>query len=189
VNLLGAIFARSAHELVRLRGDKSLQFIAPMASPGVRAVFARAVAQSGVPMRLLDGQAQRALAAADVVLVASGTATLETLLSKRPMVAAYRFNAVTAFVLRKLGLIKVRYFSQPNLLTATPLVPEFLQEQVTPLALAQALSAQLDDSAGRAVLEHEFARVHQQLRRGGATLAAHAVLALANGVAPLPEPT
>jgi lipid-A-disaccharide synthase len=187
VNLLGAIFARSAGELARLRRDPSLQFIAPMASPAVRAVFARAVAQSGVPIRLLDGQAQLALAAADVVLVASGTATLETLLSKRPMVAAYRLNAVTALVLRRLGLVKVRYFSQPNLLTATPLVPEFLQEQVTPLALAQALSAQLDDSGGRAFLEREFTRVHEQLRRGGAALAAGAVLALARGAAPLQE--
>jgi lipid-A-disaccharide synthase len=187
VNLLGEIFARSARELLRMRGDPSLQFIAPMTSPAVRALFARAVAQSGVAIRLLDGQAQLALAAADAVLVASGTATLETLLSKRPMVAAYRFNAVTAFVLRKLGLVKVRYFSQPNLLTAIPLVPEFLQEQVTPLALAQALSAQLDDGAGRALLEREFTRIHEQLRRGGATLAARAVLALASGAAPLQE--
>ena len=81
-------------------------------------------------IRLLDGQAQQALAAADAAIVASGTATLETLLSGRPMVVAYRVSAVTAFVLRTLGLVKVRYFSQPNLLAGRRLVPEFLQEQV-----------------------------------------------------------
>ena len=67
-------------------------------------------------VRLLDGQARRALAAADVVLVASGTATLETALFKRPMVVAYRLGAITAFLLRTLGLVKIKHFSQPNLL-------------------------------------------------------------------------
>jgi lipid-A-disaccharide synthase len=181
VNLLAEPFARAARELARLRSGKPLQFIAPMASAGLHERFERAARQAGVPIRLLDGQAQQALAAADVVLVASGTATLETLLSKRPMVAAYRLNAVTAFILRTLGLVKVRYFSQPNLLTATPLVPEFLQEQVQPEALAQALAQALDDVQGRVALEREFTRVHEQLRRGGAALAARAVLDLARG--------
>jgi lipid-A-disaccharide synthase len=181
VSLLAAPFAQTARELQRLRADTHLQFVAPMASAATRALFARAADEAGVAIRLLDGQAQRALAAADVVLVASGTATLETLLSKRPMVAAYRLNAVTAFVLRKLNLVKVRYFSQPNLLTATPLVPEFLQEQVQPAAMAQALAQLLDDAGGRAALEAEFLRVHEQLRCGGAALAARAVLDLLQG--------
>ncbi|MEO7773248.1 MAG: lipid-A-disaccharide synthase [Steroidobacteraceae bacterium] len=179
VKLLGPPFARAASDLSKLRADPKLEFIAPMASPAVRDVFERTLRGAGVVVRLLDGQAPLALAAADVVLVASGTATLETLLSKRPMVAAYRMNSVTAFVLRQLGLVKVRYFSQPNLLTTTPLVPEFLQEQVKPLELARALSTQLDDRAGRPAMEAEFTRVHDQLRRGGAALAARAVLELA----------
>ena len=79
-------------------------------------------------VRLLDGQARRALAAADVVLVASGTATLETALFKRPMVVAYRLGAITAFLLRTLGLVKIQHFSQPNLLAGKELVPEFFQE-------------------------------------------------------------
>src|ERR1700761_2180332 len=95
-------------------------------------------------IRLFDGQAQRVLAAADAVLVASGTATLETLLSRRPMVVAYRFGAITAFVLRRLGLVKVPFFSQPNLLVGRGLVPEFLQEQVSGEALGNALLHVLD---------------------------------------------
>ena len=81
---------------------------------------------------MLDGQARLALAAADVVLVASGTATLETALSKRPMVVAYRLGAITAFMLRTLGLVKIKHFSQPNLLAGAELVPEFFQGACEP---------------------------------------------------------
>ena len=96
---------------------------------------------------MIDGQAQAALAAADGVLVASGTATLETLLSKRPMVVAYRLGAMTAFLLRRLGLVKVPYFSQPNLLLGRRGVPEFFQEAVTGEALGAALLRELEDPA------------------------------------------
>ncbi len=124
------------------------------------------------------------LAASNVALVASGTATLETLLSKRPMVAAYRFGALTAFVIRRLGLVKVPYFSQPNLLAGRRLVPEFLQEAVTAESLGAALLAELGDPARAAELEAEFRRVHERLRRGGAELAASAILELVQGRTP-----
>ena len=92
-------------------------FVAPMASSGTRRVFERVAAAAGAPpVRIVDGDAHRVLAAADAAIVASGTATLETLLSKRPMVVAYRVSGLTAFLLRRLRLIKVPYFSQPNLL-------------------------------------------------------------------------
>ena len=96
-----------------------------MASAPARAMFAAAIARvSGAPgIQLLDGQAQQALAAADAALVASGTATLETLLTGRPMVVAYRVSAPTAFLLRTVGLVKVPYFSQPNLLAGRRLAP------------------------------------------------------------------
>jgi lipid-A-disaccharide synthase len=115
------------------------------------------------------------------VLVASGTATLEALLSKRPMVVAYRFAALTAFVLRRLEMVKVRYFAQPNLLAGRRLVPEFLQEEVTGEALGAALLGELDNPARAAELEVEFRRVHEQLRRGGAERAAAAILELVQG--------
>jgi lipid-A-disaccharide synthase len=129
---------------------------------------------------VLHGQAQRALAAADGVIVASGTATLETTLTKRPMVVAYRLGAITAFLLRRLGLVKVPYFSQPNLLLGRRRVPEFFQEAVTPQALGEALLAQLAEPAKVAELQAEFRRVHEVLRRGGAERAAAAILDYVN---------
>jgi lipid-A-disaccharide synthase len=176
VERLGADFLGAARWVQTRR---EAQFIAPMASPAVRRVFERQMDALGWrEVRLLDGDAQRALAASDAVLVASGTATLETLLSKRPMVVAYRFGRLTALAIRRLGLIKVPYFSQPNLLAGRKLVPELFQEQVTPEALGGALLAQLEDAAGRAELQREFRRIHEMLRLGGAERAAAAVLDL-----------
>jgi lipid-A-disaccharide synthase len=160
-------------------------FVAPMASARTREAFERELARTGaqVLIRLLDGQAQAALAAADGAIVASGTATLEALLSGTPMVVAYRVSALTAFVLRTLGVVKVRYFSQPNLLAGRALVPEFFQEQVSGAALGEALLSEMGDEGHVRELRGEFAGIHRTLRRGGAALAADAVLALAGEAA------
>jgi lipid-A-disaccharide synthase len=178
VSLLGRDFAGACAWLATRR--PALTFVAPMVSARVKAEFQAAwhAVAPDLGVRLLDGHAREALAAADVVLVASGTATLETLLAKRPMVVAYRFAPLTAFLLRRLGLVKVAHFSQPNLLVGRAVVPEFLQEQVQPAALGAALLAQLDDTAARHDLEREFATVHEALRRGGADRAATAILRL-----------
>jgi lipid-A-disaccharide synthase len=145
VERLGGDFVRAAALVAQRRPD--IEFVSPLASARVRQAFERKIAE--VPLaptiRLFDGQAQRVLAAADLVLVASGTATLETLLSRRPMVVAYRFAAMTAFLLRRLGLVKTVFFSQPNLLIGRRLVPEFLQEQVSGESLGNALLRELDD--------------------------------------------
>ena len=178
VQLLGADFLRAAQWLQQHR--PAVRFVAPMASDRVRAVFEaqRAAVAPGLAVQLLDGQSQQALAASDAVLVTSGTATLETLLSKRPMVVGYRFSALTAFLVRSLGLIKVKYCSQPNLLTPRPLVPEFVQEAIDAEAMGAALLACLEDAAGRQELEREFLAVHETLRVDGAGRAADAVLEL-----------
>ncbi|MBS0581019.1 MAG: lipid-A-disaccharide synthase [Proteobacteria bacterium] len=162
------------------------RFVAPMASAQVREAFEREIAQArGAPdIRVTDGQAQVALAAADGVIVASGTATLETLLTGRPMVVAYKTSVMTAFLLRTLGLVKVRYFSQPNLLAGRGAVPEFFQEQVTGAALGDALLQELSNRTHVAELKAEFTRIHRTLRRGGAARAAEAVLAM---IAAAPE--
>lgn len=155
-----------------------LEFIAPMASRALRERFEKELAQGAenARVRLVDGQAQRVLAAADVVLVASGTATLETLLSGKPMVVAYKVSWLTYFLVRSLGLVKVPYFSQPNLLAGRRVVPEFQQEEVTGEALGAALLAEIDDPARVAGIRAEFARIHRLLRRGAAARAADAVL-------------
>lgn len=175
---LGADFAAACAVLAARR--TGLSFIAPMASVAVRELFASQwrAAAGELPVQLIDGGADRALIAADVVLVASGTATLETALCKRPMVVAYRLGAITALLLRTLGLVKVPYFSQPNLLAGQRLVPEFFQEAVTPRSLADALESELADPARAALLAREFRRIHESLRMDGARRAADAVLEL-----------
>jgi lipid-A-disaccharide synthase len=180
VQRLGTDFLAAARFVHERR--PAVEFVAAMASPAVRRVFERQMHSTGFArVTLFEGAAQRVLAAADAVLVASGTATLESLLSKRPMVVAYRFGALTAFAIRRLGLIKVPYFSQPNLLLGRRAVPEFFQEHVTGAALGAALLKELDDPARRAELERLFRQVHEQLRCGGAARAADAILALAHG--------
>jgi lipid-A-disaccharide synthase len=181
VERLGGDFVRAAAWIAGRRPH--IQFAAPMASPRVRHTFEKKIAEvpSAPRITLFDGQSHRLLAAADAALVASGTATLETLLSRRPMVVAYRFGAVTAFVVRALGLVKVRFFSQPNILVGRRLVPEFLQEQVSGPALGEALLQVLDDQNLQAEMQHEFHKIHETLRRGGADRAAAAILERVRG--------
>jgi len=176
VSRLAAPFAGAAARIAARR--PGWQFLAPMASPAAREAFVREIAQ--VPdapvIRLLDGEAQRALAAAEGAIVASGTATLETLLTGRPMVVAYRVSAPTAFLLRTLKLVKVRYFSQPNLLAGRRLVPEFFQDEVQGAALGDALLQELEDRDHVRELLAAFSDIHRSLRRGGAARAAEAIL-------------
>jgi lipid-A-disaccharide synthase len=171
---LGADFAGAAGWIAAQR--PAVQFIAPMATPAVRKVFERQAAAALPRIRLTDGGAREALAACNVALVASGTATLETLLSKRPMVVAYRLAAATVFVARKLALVKSPYMALPNLLAGRALVPEFFQDEVTPSALGGALLRELDDPGRAAELAAQFRRMHVELRCGAAERAANAIL-------------
>lgn len=181
VTRLSAPFVAAAAHLAAHHPE--WRFVAPMASSAMREVFEKEILQvAGAPMiHVLLGQAQRALAACDGAIVASGTATLETLLSGRPMVAAYKANPLTVFLVKAFALVKVRYFSQPNLLAGRLLVPELFQRQVTGAALAEALLREMGDPAHVRELLEQFDAIHRQLRRGGAALAAEAVIACARG--------
>jgi lipid-A-disaccharide synthase len=119
------------------------------------------------------------MAAADLVLLASGTATLEAALLKRPMVVVYRLAPVTVGIVRGLRLMKTENFSLPNLLAGETLVPELIQEAATPERIAGEAEALLDDAPRRARLEARFAELHQLLRRDADRQAAEAVLAMA----------
>ena len=127
----------------------------------------------------VDGEAQTALIAADVALVASGTASLECALCKRPMVVVYRLGVLSAWVLRRLNLVKARFFAQPNLLADRRVVGEYFHEQIVPGSIGAELLAWLDDAPRRAALEEEFTAIHRQLRQGGSAAAAAAILTLA----------
>ena len=177
VSRLAAPFVGAAQWIAALR--PGVKFVVPLTSAATRACFEGALASaSGLSLKLLEGQSRLALAAADVVLTASGTATLETLLSQRPMVVAYKLAPLTAFLLRGLGLVKVRHFSQPNLLVGREIVPEFFQEAATPEVLGGAVLQWLEQPQRLGELREAFGLVHRDLRRGGAALAAEAVLEL-----------
>lgn len=179
VSRLGPLFANSCIEL--LSRHKDLHFIAPMASEQLGHLFAEHLEKAGIAEKflLLEGQAQSAIAAADVVLLASGTATLQTALLGKPMVAAYRFAASTYAIAYIFRLVKVAYFSLPNLLTDKPLVPEFLQNAATPLALAGALDELLSDADRRAEIRQKFVQLRLDLARDADEKSAQAVIEVA----------
>ncbi|MNP36908.1 Lipid-A-disaccharide synthase [compost metagenome] len=126
-----------------------------------------------LPLKLLDGRSHDALAACDAVLIASGTATLEALLYKRPMVVAYKVAPLTYRILKR--LVKSPYVSLPNLLAKRLLVPELLQDAATPDALAHAVAPLLDDGE---IQTHGFDVIHRALRQDASGLAADAILQL-----------
>jgi lipid-A-disaccharide synthase len=172
-------FAKTAQWMAAKRPN--LVFVAPMASIAVRKLFAAALERiaPSVPVTLLDGQAQTALIAADAALVASGTASLETALSKRPMVVVYRLGSMTAWILRRLNLVKSKFFAQPNLLADRRVVGEYFQQEIVPESIGAELLMWLDDTPRREALEQEFLRIHLGLRCDASARAAQAVFALA----------
>jgi lipid-A-disaccharide synthase len=178
VSRLAQDFAATARWLAAQRPD--LVFVAPMASPAAREIFARALElhAPGLDVRLIDGQAQAALIAADVVMVASGTASLEAALCKRPMVVVYRLGAITVWLVRRLNLVKTKFFAQPNLLADRRVVGEYFQDEIVPESIGAELLMWLDDVERRSGLEAEFSRIHAGLRRDAGTRAAQAIIAL-----------
>ena len=158
----------------------ALVFVSPLASAATREIFAAVLAREApeIEVRLFDGRAQTALIAANAVLVASGTATLETALCKRPMVVIYRLGVLTAWILRHTKLVKTKFFSQPNLLADRRLVGEYFQEDIVPETIGAELFMWLDNAERRSALEQSFAQIHAQLRRNAGSRAAHAILTL-----------
>ncbi|HSC82284.1 MAG TPA: lipid-A-disaccharide synthase [Pseudomonas sp.] len=172
---LGALFLDSAERLRALR--PGVRFVLPCASPERRMQLEELLGGRDLPLALLDGQSHEALAACDAVLIASGTATLEALLYKRPMVVAYRVAPLTYRILKR--LVTSPYISLPNLLAERLLVPEMIQDAATPDALAQSLAPLLDDGA---VQTEGFDVIHRALRHDASQQAADAVLKLAGRI-------
>ncbi|MCK9799612.1 lipid-A-disaccharide synthase [Pseudomonas chlororaphis] len=171
VGRLGALFLDAAQRLRALR--PGVRFVMPCASPERRAQLEELLAGRDLPLTLLNGQSHQALAACDAVLIASGTATLEALLYKRPMVVAYRLAPLTFWILKR--MVKSPYISLPNLLAQRLLVPELLQDDATAEALAQTLSPLIE---GGQEQTRGFDEIHRTLRRDASNQAAEAVLNL-----------
>ncbi|MCI0507761.1 MAG: lipid-A-disaccharide synthase [Gammaproteobacteria bacterium] len=176
VQYLGGRFLQIASWCYRQRND--LHFITPLPNPERRRQFEQCIAQhpEQLPITLVDGMSREVVSAADVVLLASGTAALETMLLKRPMVVAYRMAPLTYWISKK--LVKLKHFSLPNLLLPEPLVPEFLQEGVTPELVGKVLLEYLNDEIKVRFLTQQFNEVHMQLKRNASVTAAAAVLEL-----------
>ena len=171
VGRLGALFFDAAERLMALK--PGVRFVLPCASPQRRAQIETLLEGRDLPLTLLDGQSHLALAACDAVLIASGTATLEALLYKRPMVVAYRLAPLTFWILKR--MVKSPYISLPNLLAQRLLVPELLQDDATPEALAQTVLPLID---GGEEQTRGFDAIHRVLRRDASNQAADAVLTL-----------
>ncbi len=155
------------------------RFLVPLVTRETRTQFENALWAAGaqeLPLTLLFGHAHDAMAAADAVLVASGTATLETALYKRPMVIAYRMSPWSWRLMRRMRLQP--WVGLPNILAGRFVVPEFLQDEATPDNLAQALGNLVADPAVGPQLEQAFAELHRRLRQNTAERAAAAILPL-----------
>lgn len=171
VGRLGALFLDAAQRLREL--VPGARFVLPCANAARRAQVEQMLEGRELPLTLLDGQSHKALAACDAVLIASGTATLEAMLYKRPMVVAYRLAPLTYWILKR--MVKSPYVSLPNLLAQRLLVPELLQDAATSEALAQTLAPLVKDGAQQT---DSFDQIHRTLRRDASNQAADAVLAL-----------
>jgi lipid-A-disaccharide synthase len=165
-----------------LQRDPALRIVVPMAGARQRSYFEALLTElklDDVPMQILDGQSHTALAAADGVLVASGTASLEVALFKKPMVIAYKMMAASYSILRHMSYQP--WVGLPNILAREFIVPELLQDAATPQALAEALWRQMDDPAHCAALRQRFTDMHRSLLRDTASESAQAVSKLLAG--------
>ena len=179
IERLGEVFFEAAWRVSEAM--PALHVVVPAANERCRALLQAQLSRSALPVlqsHLLEGQARAAMAAADVVLLASGTATLEAMLSKRPMVVGYRVSPLTYRIVRALGLLKVDRYALPNVLAGKDLAPELIQDECTPDRLAEAVLHWFRAPEAVAALEPEYLALHEQLRRDASARAAEAVATL-----------
>jgi lipid-A-disaccharide synthase len=176
ISRLGDTFLAAAWQVAeKLPG---LQVLIPAANPGCRSLIAEQLSRSVLPVlnsHVLDGQARTAMIAADVVLLASGTATLEAMLVKRPMVVGYKVAPLTYRIVKALKLIKVDRFALPNILAGEDLAPELMQDDCTPEKLAAAVLHWFEHPEDVARLQPKYLQLHAELRRDASARAAEAV--------------
>ena len=164
VKAMGSLFVKTAQAV--LAQKPHAHFLVPLVSRETRLLFESALYQEapdGLPLTMLYGHAHDALIAADAVLVASGTATLEAALLKRPMVITYKLPSLTYWIAKR--RIYLPYVGLPNVLAGEFIVPELIQDDATPTSLADALVRILDDADGRKALESRFLEMHRSLKQ------------------------
>ena len=160
----------------------ALRVVAPMADRRARETFERVLAQSPAraaladALTIIDGRARELMVASDVILLASGTATLEAMLAKRPMVVAYKVAASTYRLVKGLGMLKVDRYALPNILAGDDVVPELMQDDCTPARLADTVLQWFRDPARAQALAPRFMNLHEELRRDASARAAEAIV-------------
>jgi lipid-A-disaccharide synthase len=177
LHYMADMFVLTARRL--LQDLPNAYFVCPTATRETREMFEMALRRHdarNLPLTLLFGHSHEALAAADLALVASGTATLETALFKTPMVIAYKQSPFTWALMRRMAYLP--YIGLPNILAGGQVVPEFVQDAATPGNLANALLELLHDSTAQRIQVGKFHEIHASLRQNTAQKAADAVLAV-----------
>ena len=179
VSRLAGIVMSAASRVAATHAD--VRFVTPVATPALRDLIEAEVRDAALAdsLLLLDGQSDLAMRAADVVLLASGTAALEAALLTKPMVATYRLAPASYAILKGLGLVRLSHFTLPNLLTEEPLVPELIQGDARPDKIADAVSALLNDAGRRKLIARRFAKLRAELAQGTDQRAAEAVIEVA----------
>ena len=180
VQRLGGLLAETMRRLGT--GRPGLHFVVPAARPDLRETIRAQMAEAGVDpqhLTLLDGGAMQAMAAADVVLQASGTAVLEAAMLGKPAVATYRVAPFTYWLGRHVFRIDLAHFTLPNLLMDEQLVPEFIQGEAQPGPIADAVLGLLDDPQRRQFISERFDRLKKALALDADQRAADAVIELA----------
>jgi lipid-A-disaccharide synthase len=178
VTRLAPVFAAAAANVAA--GEDGVHFVTPVASAKLRPVIEASLQQHAVADRftLVDGHSIDVMSAADFVLLASGTAALESALLGKPTVAAYRVAPLTALIVRSFGLVKVKAFTLPNLLAGETLIPEFIQGDAEPAAIAKGLLELLRDPERCAAVRERFAKLRAELAMNSDARAADALVSL-----------
>ena len=178
IELIAPVFFETMQLLTEKLKRQKLHFLIPVATPRLRAPLEQLLLQAknlnpDIQIHLLDGMADEVLEASDVVLIASGTATLQAALWKKPMVISYKVPWLTAQIMKRQGYLP--YVGLPNILCGEFVVPELLQNDASPENLAQALIDWLNHPHKVAELKARFSQMHETLRRPTGLLVAQAV--------------
>lgn len=176
VSRLAPLFLEAAAEMVKMQPN--LRFLIPCANNSRRQQIQQLLDQRSnkLPVTLLDGCSHEVMTAADALLLASGTAALEGMLHKKPMVVSYRVNTLTYQLVKR--LLTVEYVSLPNLLAGEEIIPELLQDDATVEALASATLAALNDTQANSRLRKKYDELHRQLRQNADVQAAKVLVGL-----------
>lgn len=179
IKYLAEIFIRSA--VLCFEKQKDLQFVMPLVSEAHKKTIEnlhQTIAPL-LPLKIVIANAHLAMRAADAVLVTSGTATLEVMLHKKPMVLAYRMHPINFYIAKR--VVKLSYIALPNLLAGEMIVPEFIQDNATPEKLSGALLNLLSPDFHRATLVEKFKAIHLTLKKNASIVAADAISAMIKG--------